>query len=93
MRNPPGIGRVHKDRNDLSPDAPGSERKNIIGHPAILPGDAVHHALEVRLGIDRDRYDLGFPFLFGSQQISQLAELTGAVRSPISSVKDQHHIF
>ena len=65
-----------------------------LGLAAVgLPGNPVHHLLEVIPAVNRDREDLGgFPLGRG-QKVSQLAELTGAVGSPVAPVEHQDHVL
>ena len=56
-------------------------------------GHAVDHHLELLGAVRGQRQDLRSLALFGRQEVLQLAELLGAVGSPMAAVEEQHHVL
>src|SRR5262249_32850022 len=89
---PPSPGRV-PDPIPIDDPVTGIGKEDEVRRLAVVPGDLVGHSLEISLGIDGDGEDLSVLLAALVEQGSQLAQLSGAVWSPVAPIKHQDNVL
>jgi len=89
---PPSPGRV-PDPIPIDDPVTGVRKEDEVRRLAVVPGDLVGHPLEIGLGIDGDSQDLGVILTALVEQGSQLAQLSGAVWSPVAPIEHEDNVL